>query len=131
MGPEVPPEVLSEVPPEVPADVPEDELYECEVNNIAKSRHIYSQARRKLSSHKLSSHARGLLAVSAAQRWSHASGAIAHGVRATAHAKATANVMKKLSVTKALAKDQLLHEKFSNLLVRSQELQQENFMSHR
>ena len=112
---------MAEVPPDVPIlpselpEVKEDEIFEYEVNNIAKSRHIYSQARRKLSAVQ----ARTILAVSAAQRWSHFSGAIAHGIRATAHAKATANVMRKLTVTKALGKEQLLHEKFSNMIVRS------------
>lgn len=85
-----------------------------EVGHIAKSRHIYSQARQKLSLH-----ARGVLAMTASQHLRRASGAIAHGVRATENARKTATVLKRVSISKALFRDELLHEKFSNMLARS------------
>ena len=85
------------------------DVYRSEISDIAKSRCIYSQARKSLAVPGGTS--------DAAWKWRRASGAIAQGVRATLTASTATDLMKHFSLTKELSKDQLMHEKFRNLLV--------------
>eukprot|EP00435_Cladocopium_sp_Y103_P044889 s2312_g12.t1 len=108
--------------------VSEATIFETEVNPVANSRHIYSQARKKLAL--LTSHSphgsddghdghhpgKGTLMPAASRHWSRASSAIYHGVKATQRAKIATSVVKKLAVTKQVGREELLHEKFANLL---------------
>ena len=112
--------------------VSEATIFEPEVNPVANSRHIYSQARKKLAlltshsphgddgrGHHLhpGGHGKGTLMPAASRHWSRASTAIYHGVKATQRAKIATTVVKKMAVTKQVGREELLHEKFANLLV--------------
>lgn len=111
------------------AVVSEAVIFETEVNPVANSRHIYSQARKKLalltshSPHGEDGHAhhvhpsRGTLMPAASRRWMRTSSAIYHGVKATQRAKVATSAVKKMAVTKQVGREELLHEKFANLLV--------------
>ena len=107
--------------------VSEAAIFETEVNPVANSRHIYSQARKKLALLTHSPHGsdhghhrhpgKGTLMPAASRRWSRASSAIYHGVKATQRAKIATSAVKKMAVTKQVGREELLHEKFANLLV--------------
>ena len=116
--------------------VSDAEIFECKVTPIASSRHIYSQARKKLAlltAHGHDGHQVGLvpndqlplpqhkqsLKAAASRRWTTAGSAIYHGVRATQLVKISASAVRKMNVTKPVGREELLHEKFSHLLVRS------------
>ena len=120
---------------EVDETVSDAEIFECKVAPVASSRHIYSQARKKLAlltahghdghqvgaNHQLlpPQHNKQSLKAAASRRWSTAGSAIFHGVRATQLVKISASAVRKMNVTKPVGREELLHEKFSHLLVRS------------
>lgn len=106
--------------------VSEAAIFETEVSPVANSRHIYSQARKKLALLTHSPHGsdhghhlhpgKGTLMPAASRRWGRASSAIYHGVKATQCAKIATSAVKKMAVTKQVGREELLHEKFANLL---------------
>eukprot|EP00438_Fugacium_kawagutii_P031233 Skav211064 [mRNA] locus=scaffold314:145108:145440:- [translate_table: standard] len=98
------------------------EFFECKVTPVANSRHIYSQARKKLAlltpghaGHHPEKVSVNTLAPS--KRWIRAGSAIYHGVRATQLAKISTAAVRRMNVMKPVGREELLHEKFANLLV--------------